>query len=62
MGANFTFGLPTLGGQSYTVQSSTNLLSTNWVYYTNLLGDGTTRQIPAPATNSPVQFFRVRAP
>jgi len=61
-GHNFTFFIGTVDGQSYTVQQNTNLDTTNWIFYTNITGDGTLYPIVTPVTNYPQIFFRVREP
>ncbi len=63
VGSNMVFGFQTVNGQSYTIQSNTNLDTTNWLFYSNFTGDGTLRQFTVPVTNSvPQDFFRVREP
>jgi hypothetical protein len=61
-GANFSFGIQTISGQSYTVLMSTNLMSTNWSFYTNITGNGSLFQFATPVANSSQRFFRVREP
>lgn len=53
---------PTVTGQSYTIQQSTNLASTNWCYYTNFIGAGVPWQFTVPTNQVSSQFFRVREP
>ncbi|HTV41672.1 MAG TPA: LamG domain-containing protein [Candidatus Sulfotelmatobacter sp.] len=53
------FSFQTMSSYSYTVQSTTNLLTGSWINLTNLAGDGTVKQFTFPTTNSPTQFFRV---
>ena len=62
VGDNLGFAWATVSGQSYTVQQNTNLATTNWVFYTNLIGDGSLMNLQVPVTNAPQQFFRVREP
>ena len=50
-GGNFTFGLQTVNGQSYTVLQNTNLASSNWFFYTNFIGDGSDMQGLVPINN-----------
>jgi PKD repeat protein len=58
---NFNFSFQTTNNQSYTVQTSTNLLTTNWSFVTNFTGRGGLTNVVAPlGTNR--QFFRVREP
>ena len=52
----------TVSNQSYTVQRNDDLNTTNWVFYTNLSGNGSLMQVLAPVTNVPQRFFRVRQP
>jgi hypothetical protein len=63
-GNTFTFFIATVDGQSYTVQTNANLQTTNWIFYTNIIGDGTFYPITATVnnTNIPQLFFRVREP
>jgi hypothetical protein len=61
-GGNFAFSFATTNGLGYTVQQNTNLATTNWVYYTNIIGNGSLYQFTSPLTNIPQLFFRVRQP
>jgi hypothetical protein len=61
-GGNFTFSFGTTNGLGYTVLQNTDLESTNWTYYTNLIGDGSLYQFTTPVTNTPSRFFRVSQP
>jgi hypothetical protein len=62
-GTNFILEFSTVSGQSYTVQQNVNLATTNWISYTNVTGDGTTKQFQLPVmTTSAQYFFRVSAP
>jgi hypothetical protein len=56
----FTF--LTANGQSYTVQTNSNLETTNWVFFTNFTGNGSLFQFVTPVTKIPELFFRVRQP
>lgn len=58
---NFSLSFPILSGMSYTVQQSTNLMGTNWVTFTNILGSTLSTQFTVIATNKAL-FFRVRQP
>jgi hypothetical protein len=60
-GGNFTFAFPGTSGQSYTIQQTTNLATTNWTVYTNFTGTDSVLQLSVPATDS-AQFFRIREP
>jgi hypothetical protein len=63
VGTNFVFQFATASGQSYTVQQNDDLATTNWVFYTNLIGTGSAIQLQAPATGTPAKrFFRIREP
>jgi len=42
-----------------TVQSSTNLVSGGWKPRGDILGDGTLKTVNIPATNGPVEFYRI---
>ncbi|HUD48329.1 MAG TPA: hypothetical protein VMR33_15965 [Candidatus Baltobacteraceae bacterium] len=56
----FDFG--TVSNQSYTVWANANLAATNWVAFTNLLGDGYLQEITVPLANSPQWFFNLTSP
>jgi Concanavalin A-like lectin/glucanases superfamily len=58
-GGNLQFSFQTLAGRPHTIQSRTNLTLGAWVNMTNFVGDGSLKQFTFPATNPPVQFFRV---
>jgi hypothetical protein len=63
VGTNFFFHFPTASGQSYTIQRNDDLATTNWVFYTNIVGDGSAMQVQVPAIATPAKrFFRVREP
>jgi hypothetical protein len=57
-GTNFQFSYLSLSNFTASVQSTTNLASTNWTPYTNITGDGTLKTVQVPATNK-AQFFRI---
>lgn len=60
---SFTFSFQTVSQQSYTVQQNTNLGSTNWTTFSNLIGNGSLFQFSTPISNNvPTRFFRVREP
>jgi len=61
-GTNLTLAFATANSQSYTIQQNTHLSSTNWVVYTNIIGNGLTMKIVLPTSNSSQQFFRVSEP
>jgi hypothetical protein len=61
-GGNFSFGFGTASGQSYTVLQNTNLATTNWIFYTNITGNGASYQFATPVTNIPQLFYRVTEP
>src|ERR1019366_6842820 len=44
-GTNFVFNFGTVSNQSYSVWANANLATTNWVNYTNLVGDGYIQKI-----------------
>ncbi|HEY3931940.1 MAG TPA: LamG domain-containing protein [Verrucomicrobiae bacterium] len=56
---NLQFSFQTLAGRPHTIQSRTNLTHGAWINLTNFTGDGSLKQFTFPATNPPVQFFRV---
>jgi hypothetical protein len=61
-GGKFGFSFGTVNGQSYTVQQNTNLAMPNWIFYTNITGNGLPYQIILPVTNMPGNYFRVSEP
>jgi hypothetical protein len=61
-GGDFGFSFQTTSNQSYTIQQSTNLSTTNWSFVTNFLGSGSVFQFVAPVSNAPESVFRVRQP
>jgi hypothetical protein len=48
--------------QSYAIQQNTNLLSTNWLNFTNITGNGSVYQFTAPVAGQAKNFFRVTQP
>ena len=56
-GANLLFSFPTSTNQSYTIETITNLASTNWEVYMSVSGSGTTQQFSIPITNTVPQLF-----
>ncbi|MEJ0089226.1 MAG: hypothetical protein WDM80_05695 [Limisphaerales bacterium] len=61
-GGNFVFSFGTTNGLGYTVQQNADLTTTNWTYYTNLIGNGSLYQVISSVTNFPQRFFRVSQP
>jgi hypothetical protein len=61
-GTNFLFSVPTISGQSYTVQTTGDLVATNWTFYTNFTGSGDLYEFITPVTNVAKRFFRIREP
>jgi hypothetical protein len=61
-GTNFVFNFGTVSDQSYTVWANSNLATTNWISYTNLIGDGYVQIITAPLTNSTQSFYWLSSP
>lgn len=61
-GGNFMFSFGTTNGLGYTVQQNSDLTTTNWTYYTNIIGDGSLYQFVTAVTNAPQLFFRVSQP
>ena len=56
-GTNFVFSFGTVSNQSYSVWANSNLATTNWVSYTNLVGDGYVHKITTSINNSQTGFF-----
>jgi len=61
-GTNFSFSFPTLTGQSYTVETSTNIGAGSWTYYTNVTGNGSGFKVTLPSNQGGARFFRVEVP
>jgi hypothetical protein len=61
-GGKLSFSFGTVSNQSYTVQRNDDPASTNWVFYTNFIGNGSPMQVTSPVTNAPHRFFRLRQP
>jgi hypothetical protein len=62
-GSSLSFQFPTASGQSYTVQGNDDLTTTNWIFYTNIIGSGSVFQFQVPVTAAPPhRFFRIREP
>lgn len=61
-GGNFTFQFATTNGLDYTIQTNSNLNTTNWGLFNSIIGDGSTYQFVTPVTNMPYLFFRIRQP
>ena len=61
-GTNFVFNFSTVLSQSYTIWANANLATTNWISYTNLIGDGYFQEITIPLTNSTQSFFQLTSP
>jgi uncharacterized repeat protein (TIGR03803 family) len=61
-GGLWSLGFQTALGQSYTIQQNANLWTTNWVFYTNLTGNGLPAQLVLPVGDASSQFFRVLEP
>jgi len=58
----WSIDFPTVSGQTYTVQQNADLSTTNWIFYTNLTGNGSTAQFAVPITDAASRFFRVLLP
>jgi hypothetical protein len=56
-GTNFVFNFGTVSNQSYSVWANAKLATTNWVSYTNLVGDGYVQKITTPITNGQTNYF-----
>ncbi|MCX6926673.1 MAG: hypothetical protein NT154_26230 [Verrucomicrobia bacterium] len=56
---NFVFSFGTLSNQSYTVQFNDDLADSNWLFYTDLTGNGSLMRVVAPLTSAPRRFFRM---
>jgi hypothetical protein len=58
-GGNLQFSFQTLAGRPHIIEARTNLTDGIWVPLTNFVGDGSLKQFTFPATNPPIEFFRV---
>ena len=59
VGTNFQFTFVSTANHTNYVQYSTNLAKTNWLPYTNIIGDGALKSIVVPANRPAAEFFRV---
>ena len=59
LGADFEFSFVSMANHTHDVQYSTNLAGTNWLFYTNIAGDGTLKTVEVPDNRPAAQFFRV---
>jgi len=60
-GGNYQFSFPTVAGETYSIQQSSDVASGIWTSSTNLTGVGSPFQFTAPLSNAQ-QFFRVVQP
>jgi hypothetical protein len=58
---NLEFGLQTISGQVYRIESNDDLNTGDWVPYQEVTGDGTLMRIDIPVGKNPQRFFRLRA-
>ena len=56
----FTFTLQTVPNTLYQIQRNDDLTTTNWIAFTNVLGNGLPTNIIVPVPGVPQRFFRVR--
>jgi hypothetical protein len=61
-GSYFVFGFNTVMNQSYTIRQNDNLISTNWIFYTNFNGSGAITNISIDISKSPENFYRIDQP
>jgi hypothetical protein len=62
-GTNFVFNFGTVSNQSYSVWANASLATTNWVSYTNVVGDGYVQKITTAITNGQTGvFYRLSSP
>ncbi len=59
---NLVFTFATVSNRSYTVQFNDDLTTTNWLFYTDMVGNGGLMGFATRATDSSHRFFRVRQP
>jgi len=58
----FVLAFRSRSNQTYTIQRSDDLATSNWILFTNFTGDGGLNQFFVPVTEAPHRFFRVREP
>jgi len=61
-GTSLSLGFQTYLGQAYTIQTNSDLTTTNWGFYLNTTGDGTIQNFLTPDLALPKLFFRVVEP
>jgi hypothetical protein len=59
VGTNFQFSFVSQANHTNYVQYSTNLANTNWLPYSTIIGDGTTKSVTVPANTQAQEYFRV---
>jgi hypothetical protein len=59
VGTNLQFSFVSQVNHTNFVQYSTNLAKTNWLPYSTIIGDGTTKTVTVPAKTPAQEFFRV---
>ncbi len=59
---NLVFTFAIVSNRSYTVQFNDDLTTTNWLFYTDLTGNGGLMGFATRPTDSARRFFRVRQP
>ena len=59
VGTNLQFSFVSQTNHTNFVQYNTNLAQTNWLPYSTIIGDGTTKTVSAPANSPKQEFFRV---
>jgi hypothetical protein len=58
-GTNFQFSFVSTADHTNYVQYSTNLANTNWLPYSTIIGDGTTKTVIVPTNHPAAEYFRV---
>jgi hypothetical protein len=59
-GTNLQFSFLSQSGHTNFIQYNTNLtIKTNWLPYTNIIGDGTTKTVSVPANSLKQEYFRI---
>jgi hypothetical protein len=59
VGTNLQFSFVSQVNHTNFVQYSTNLAKTNWLPYSSIIGDGTTKTVDVPVNSPKQEYLRV---